>query len=686
MIRRLYIYLVAFISLEIVVWGSIGLVRFFLSGANLRQETDSLAGALALLLVSTPVFGLHWWIAQRGARRDIQERSDRLRAIFLFGVLLTTGVPAVQNAVAALDRLFLQAFGVDSFWALFGGTQSLTDNLVAILINLLAGGYFYWVARGDGLALAQEDTSREAPGQYARPWIETRRLYRYLWLLYSLALVVAGTQQALLAILTLWGTGDVEPWTYLANGLALLLVGTPLWWWLERLVRRSLNDSEERNSSLRLAVLYLVVFISLAVTLTAAGVALYYALLFILGAAPQGAAFLAEIAPPISLILPFGLLWLYEMRFLRRSIASVADSDTASVETETRPAKVSTGRSGWSGTAAGRRAGMQRLYGYFASLAGLMASFVGLAALLDFLINLAIDPASWSQPAQKNSLAAGLAALWVGLPLWILSWRPLQAEAAQEGEAGDHARRSPVRRGYLFLVLFASVLGVMISGGAQLFALLQALLDSPAPDLLNDVLPGLALLFLFGFVLLYHWRLLMRDNRLAQRSLSRRYAQFPVLILTPEEAGEQDADHPEAFSRSLMDAIQRQAPDLPVEVHAYNQGVPDEALAAAQVVILPAELVARPSEALRLWLQAFQGQRLVIPTPAKGWHWVGMGSAAMPALARQAAQAVRRLAEGDASAQGSQAPWMIAAYVAAAFLGVIILLVLILAIVALVIG
>ncbi len=685
MIRRLYVYLVAFISLEIVLWGSIGLVRFFLSGANLGQETDSLAGALALLLVSAPVFGLHWWIAQRGAKRDISERSDRLRAIFLFGVLLATGIPAAQNAVAALDRLFLQAFGVNSFWAIFGGTQTLTDNLVAILINLLAGGYFYWVARGDGLALAQEDASRESPGQYSRAWIETRRLYRYLWLLYSLALVVAGIQQALLAVLTLWGTGDVEPWVHLANGLALLLLGAPLWWWLERLVRRSLKDPEERNSLLRLAVLYLVVFISLAVTLTAAGVALYYALLFVLGAAPEGAAFLAEIALPISLILPFGLLWLYELRLLRRSIASVAELDAANSETETRPAKASAGRSSWSGTAAGRRAGMQRLYGYFASLAGLTASFVGLAALLDFLVTLAIDPASWSQPGQKNSLAAGLAAMWVGLPLWILSWRPLQAEAALEGEAGDYARRSPVRRSYLFLVLFASVLGVMISGGAQLFALLQALFGSPAPDLLGELLPGLALLLLFGAVLLYHWRVLMKDNRLAQRSLSRRYAQFPVLILTPEADG-QEMDHPEAFSRSLVDAIQRLVPDLPIEVHAYNQGVPDEALAAAQVVILPAELVARPSEALRLWLQAYQGQRLVIPTPAKGWHWVGVGSSGMPALARQAAQAVRRLAEGDASAQGNQPPWMIAAYLAVAFLGVIFLLALILAIVTLVIG
>jgi hypothetical protein len=329
---------------------------------------------------------------------------------------------------------------------------------------------------------------------------------------------------------------------------------------------------------------------------------------------------------------------------------------------------------------------MQRLYGYFAALAGLAVAFVGLAALLDFLITLALDPTSWGQVSQKNSLAVGLAALWVGLPVWVLSWRPLQAEAQQDGEAGDQARRSPIRRGYLFLVLFAGVLGVMLSGGALLYTLLQAAFGSANPDLPGSLLPGLALLLLFGVVLFAHWRVLQQDNRLAKRSLSRRYAQFPVLILTPEDANRPEADHPHAFTGSLVDALRRQAPDLPVEVHAYSEGVPDDTLAAAQVVILPAELVAHPTEALRLWLQAFPGQRLVIPTPSRGWQWVGQGSTAMPVLARQAAQIVRRLAEGDASLQAPQAPWMVAAYLAAAFLGVISLLALILAIVTLVVG
>jgi hypothetical protein len=687
MIRRLYIYLIAFISLEVVLWGLIALLRYVLAGGGLGEDTDRLSGALALLLVSVPVFGLHWWLAQRSALRDIQERSERLRAIFLFAVLLVTGLPAVQNGLAALDRLFLQVFGVDPFWAMFGGAQTLPDNVVAILINALAAGYFCWVTRGDGLALAQEDAAGGGATQYAQPWLETRRLYRYLWLLYALGLVLAGLQQLLLAGLTLWGSGDVQPWIRLSNGLTLLLVGLPLWLWLERLIQRSLRDPAEKISILRLAILYLVVFISLAVVLTAAGVALYDALRFVLGVAPAGAAFLAEIAPAISLILPFGLAWLYYYRLLAQAILAYAEvengeggarSGVPAAERE----KLKPAGPGWPGTAAGRRARLRRLYYYFASLAGLVSTFIGLADLMDFLINLALDPASWSDPVLKTSLAAGLAALWVGLPVWILSWRPMQAEASQEGEAGDHARRALVRRGYLFLVLFTGVIGVMVSGGALLYELFQAIFGNPVPDLLKTLLPGLALLSMFGSLLAYHWQVLRQDSRLAQASLSRRYAQFPVLILAPEEEGDEAEKQPEAFTRNLLEAIQRQAPGVPVEVHAYSQGVPDESLAAAQAVILPAELVARPSEALRLWLQAFQGQRLVLPTPAHGWHWVGQGGTNMPSLARQAAQIVRQLAEGDRNPQGREnSPWMITAYLVAAVLGLILLFLLITAII-----
>jgi hypothetical protein len=40
----------------------------------------------------------------------------------------------------------------------------------------------------------------------------------------------------------------------------------------------------------------------------------------------------------------------------------------------------------------------------------------------------------------------------------------MQAEAHASGDEGAHARRSLVRRGYLFLVIFAAVIGGMSSG------------------------------------------------------------------------------------------------------------------------------------------------------------------------------------------------------------------------------
>ncbi|MDP3184211.1 MAG: DUF5671 domain-containing protein, partial [Anaerolineales bacterium] len=110
-VRRLYFYAVAFISLEVVLWGLIGLLRTTFSPDAIGGGAERLAQALALILVGVPVFGLHWWVAQRGARADMDERASGLRAFFLYAALLGTLIPIVQNFLALLNRLLLQAFG-----------------------------------------------------------------------------------------------------------------------------------------------------------------------------------------------------------------------------------------------------------------------------------------------------------------------------------------------------------------------------------------------------------------------------------------------------------------------------------------------------------------------------------------------------------------------------------------------
>jgi hypothetical protein len=297
---------------------------------------------------------------------------------------------------------------------------------------------------------------------------------------------------------------------------------------------------------------------------------------------------------------------------------------------------------------------------------GLSATFIGLQFLFSFLVDVAITPANLAGSGLRDSLASALAALAVGTPLWVSTWRPLSLEAALEGEAGDHARRSILRLIYLYFVLFAAVLGVMFSAGALLFPLLQAALGDRPPNLLLDSLQTFKVLLLFALLLAYHGLTLRQDRSLAERSLRRRHAQFPVLVLAPEQ---------DDFAAQVVAALEREAKAMPVAVHAYTLGAPDESLTAARAVILPAELAARPSEALRLWLQGFDGARLVVPTPSPGWHWVFGSGRPLSALARQAALIARHLAEGeDPPAPRGTSVWTALGYILGGLIALVVLI------------
>ena len=179
----------------------------------------------------------------------------------------------------------------------------------------------------------------------------------------------------------------------------------------------------------------------------------------------------------------------------------------------------------------------------------------------------------------------------------------------------------------------------------------------------------LALVLLFALALAYHWGALRGDNRIAERSLARRHAQFPVLVLAPDEGD---------FTRAVVNALERDVAELPVAVHSYSQGAPSETLSAARAVILPSELLARPSEAMRVWLGGFEGARLVVPTPAAGWHWLLSGGRPFNDLARQAARLVRQLAEGEEIPQPRGASvWLVVVYILAGLFTLEMLMVLI---------
>jgi hypothetical protein len=214
-IRRLYFYLVALISIEVVLWGLVGLLRSVVD-QTISGGADALAQALALILVGVPIFLIHWLWAQRAAARDEEERSATIRAAFFYAILLGTLIPVAQNLLAFIDRSLIQATGLDIERAFSSfGQQTLADNLIAILINGIVAAYFWNILRQEWETLSEKDN-----------FTEVRRLYRYLWMLYGLLLTVFGTQQILRFLLDIPGDvlGNLGN-SIAVNGIALLIVG-----------------------------------------------------------------------------------------------------------------------------------------------------------------------------------------------------------------------------------------------------------------------------------------------------------------------------------------------------------------------------------------------------------------------------------------------------------------------------
>jgi len=392
-IRRLYFYLVAFISIEIVLWGLVGLLRSVVDD-TVSGGADALAQALALILVGVPIFLIHWLWAQRASARDEEEKTASLRAAFLYGILLATLIPVVQNTLAFIDRSLVQAAGleVDRAFRAFS-EQTLADNLIAIFMNGIVAAYFWNVLRHEWATI----TDREN-------FSEVRRLYRYIWMLYGLLMTVYGAQQVLRYLFYVPGDvlGELGREVVL-NGLALLLVGTPVWIYSWRVIQDSLPDPAEMGSSLRLGILYILALGGVITVITTAWTIVNAILLIVFGADFNFRDFMQEIGGPISIGIPLGAVWVYYGYWLNRHIQAVGDVVS--------------------------RAALKRLYNYILAFIGLVVSFIGVTTLLMFIIDILTGSGIALNSSLRSELASSISSILVGLPLWLMMWRPMQAEA-----------------------------------------------------------------------------------------------------------------------------------------------------------------------------------------------------------------------------------------------------------------
>lgn len=616
-IRRIYFYLVTFISLEVVMWSIITLARTLFDAATLVNIGDQISGGLAFLIVGLPIFLFHWIIVQRDAVKDTEERSSRLREIFLYGVFLASLIPIAQNIVALINRPLLGLFELDNTFAFLGSQQTIPDNLVAILVLGVTFFYFYRIVQVEWIA--------NTPGNDLQG---TRRLFRYIWMLYSLVLLVIGTNSILQFILfTPTGFGNPTR-EMLANGLAIALVSTPLWTcnWLT--IQRSLSNDEEYGSYLRLVVLYLLALAGIITTLFSTGWVIAEILKSVLQQEAISAVDLInQVSTTLAIAIPMGVIWIY----FGREWNVEMDQMTSLL----------------------RRAALRRLYFYILALLGNISVFFGLQMILGVVIDILLGQ-STGLGNFSDTLSNALAMLVVGLPVWLRYWPGLQTDAALVTESGDHARRSIIRKIYLYLALFSLVVGLMASAGMLLYHLFSNVIIHQAENPLMDILHDFKTLSIVIVWLIYHFLALRGDGKVAQIALSNQHAAFPVGIFTDVQRDDFDA---------ILKNLQRTAPNIPVVILPL-ESINSTDLNSYKAIVFPVNLVINSREALQNKLQEFTGKRLIIPEEKEGWIWQGIIRHGKLDSAKETARIIRYLAEGQTIQPApSNNPWVIIGYV-----------------------
>ncbi len=598
-------------------------MRTAVSPQMLSATADRLAAPLAFILVGLPVFLLHWRYVQRTAAQNAEEAVSRIRAVFFYLALAATLLPAAQNALAFASRTLTQAFGLEGSNALLGSGQTPADNLIAVIVNLTLAAYFYRRNRQNWTGEICEELAEEERDLLTENYADARRLYRHVWLAYSLALTVFGVRQLLAYLLLSPQSFGVPMASWLANGLALLVVGVPLWVYTQRLIAQSLTERSEMFSWMRLGFLFVLTWLSLFVTLYQLGKIAEILLRLGLGEGMGMAKFLQLVRPAVAVLIPAGVVWAFYGRQRQEAVQG----------REPPPL----------------RSALWRFHATVVSSAALLAGILGSSRLLGFLLNLIFGSSSYFNEIGRNELSASLATLLIALPLWWYYWKPLQEEAAGEGEEGDHGRRSLVRRAMLYGWIFVGVVGTMFATGSFFFEIIRSLLGMPSENVALDSLLRLRLTLIFLAVLLYHLLTLRRDQRLAAASLAARQADFTVAIWVEKDSRQ---------AQELKAALQREAPHLPL-IWLGGDGQPTlEQLRGAKALVISASVLESASADGLAVTKTFEGQRIVLPSPQTAWYWVGSSTQSAGALAKQTARALRLLAEGQPLPRQSDTAWL----------------------------
>lgn len=462
-IRRLYFYLVGFISLMAGLAAVRGLlavlVELWLAESPVMDANaagfvrNAIARQGGLLVVSAPIFLIHW-LYIRGLAARPGEATAALRKLFFYAALAVTLVVSavsLHQLISGGTALLLgQSLNRSELWP---------SGWLVQLLHLGVHGplflYFLGQLRADG------DWGAEAG--WAGLW---RRLFQALVGLAGLSLLLTGAAsglefvwRSLLESLTgaEVATAGAGWWrSGIANAVANLLLGGLLW----RLNARAWDGlmaahPPEGRTALRRLYLYAATILSAIAALVPAALLLRLGILLLLGTGES--VDVAEAATALG-FLPVGVLaWRWHWAQVSAEAARYGDSDESAL--------------------------VRRLYYYSVAATGLILLWVGLVDLLRALLDWAVvGTASTEQGFRAEQIATGLSLIAVGAPVWAVHWRTAQRAAGLEGAAGRAERGSWPRRLYLYGIALAGALLILFELAQVLYRIFLWALGDPSAD------------------------------------------------------------------------------------------------------------------------------------------------------------------------------------------------------------
>jgi hypothetical protein len=556
-IRRVYFYLVSFISLGILAAGVRGLLfllfDYAFAGSSLAGRPSFIQQQLSLgvaeLVIGAPLWFFFWRAAQNAVKRSLAESSASLRKLYLNLILLITALMALFNASDVLKWLL----ALDPHSANSAGS-------LATLIVVAGIWYYHWqILEAEGSAAPAAKTLR-------RWYIYVLAAWGLIWLSVGLVQLI----NASVVYLPIWGTALVEQsfWSdSLRTGISWIVLGGL--WWAFHWFRMSRGDVA---STLRQVYIYLLaIVISSVAGLTALIVTLYYFIIWALGpASATGSNYFQFLGWTIPTILVGLAVWVYHQYLSQEEAARSQESRLSS----------------------------KRVHFYIMSFLGLGTGVAGIMILVGIILGLWINAATTLLAAQpgcwQKQLALCLSFLLVAVPLWWYYWTQIVGANTRGGIVEWRARS---RRIYLYLVIAASIIALAADMVNIVFQVLNGLLTGNFNlNVLINSRWSIQSAVAAAPILVFHWRVAREDqHRGAEASAVRK----KVSLLASENA---------------LELTRRLEKRLGVKIRVLRYSSPEAeapALSDEEIEKVTAEIESSPTS--RVMLVLLEGRIRVFP-------------------------------------------------------------------------